>query len=280
MSDTAQHIEGHITGAAGGDIFWQSWIPEAPKAVVVVAHGLAEHSGRYAHVAERLAQSGYAVYALDHIGHGKSHGTMGNLDRMSHVIDDLDTILRSAASTHAGLPVFLLGHSVGALIALDYVQTKGQSHVNGLVLSGAAIDPSVGSPVERALAGVLSRVAPNLAVTPLDSTTVSRDPKVVAAYDADPLNYHGRIRARTGAEVLTSVARVSRLMPTVTLPMLVLHGGSDRLVSPKGSELVVEKAGSTDLTYKVYDGLYHEIFNEPEQDEVLDDVVTWLDKHL
>ena len=280
MSDAAQHVEAHITSAAGVEVFWQSWAPETPKAVVVIAHGLAEHSGRYAHVAERLARSGYAVYALDHIGHGRSHGTMGNINRMSFVLDDLDTIVRSAAGAHTGLPVFLLGHSTGALIALDYVQTKGQGHLSGLVLSGAAIDPSVGSPVERALAGVLSRVAPNLAVTRLDSATVSRDPAVVAAYDADPLNYHGRIRARTGAEILASVDRVISRMPTVTLPILVMHGGADRLVSPKGSEIIAEQAASADLTHKVYDGLYHEIFNEPEQDEVLDDVVTWLDKHL
>jgi acylglycerol lipase len=280
MSDIAQHTEGHITGAAGGQIYWQSWVPEAPKAVVVVAHGYAEHSGRYAHVAKRLARSGYAVYALDHVGHGRSQGTKGNFGRMAHVLSDLDTVVRRAASEHPGLPVFLLGHSVGGLIALDYASSKGQEHLRGLVLSGTAVDPSVGSRVERALAKALSRVAPNLPVTPMDSSTVSRNPEVVAAYDADPLNYHGRIRVRTGAEVIGAVERTNRLLPTLTLPILVMHGGSDRLVSPAGSQVVAERAGSPDLTHRVYEGLHHEIFNEPEQDAVLDDVVAWLDDHL
>jgi acylglycerol lipase len=127
---------------------------------------------------------------------------------------------------------------------------------------------------------VLSRIAPNLPVTPLDSTTVSRNPDVVAAYDTDPLNYHGRIRVRTGAEVITAVERINRLLPTVTVPILVMHGSSDRLASPTGSEIVATHVGSLDLTHKVYEGLYHEIFNEPEQDAVLDDVVAWLDAHV
>jgi alpha-beta hydrolase superfamily lysophospholipase len=280
MSDTAQHTEGHITGASGDDIYWQSWVPEIPKAIVMIAHGYAEHSGRYAHVAERLARSDYAVYAIDHVGHGRSQGTKGNFGRLAHVLTDLDTLLRQASNEHPGLPVFLLGHSVGALIALDYAQTKGEEHLQGLVLSGAAVDPNVGSRVERLLAKVLSRIAPNLPVTPLDSTTVSRNPDVVAAYDTDPLNYHGRIRVRTGSEVITAVERINRLLPAVTLPILVMHGGSDRLASPIGSEIVATHAGSLDLTHKVYEGLYHEIFNEPEQDAVLDDVVAWLDAHV
>jgi acylglycerol lipase len=273
------HVEGTFPGAAGGSVFWQAWTPATTKGVVVIAHGLAEHSGRYAHVAERLSEAGYAVYALDHRGHGRTDGTRANVERFAHVRADLDTLLTKARGEHPGLPVFLLGHSLGGLIALDYVVTRGDSGLTGLVLSGSAVDPSVGSAIQRRLAGLLSALTPNLGVLALDATAVSRDPAEVEKYVNDPLNYHGKIRARTGAETLAAVERVVSGVGTVRLPVLVMHGTLDRLTSPGGSKLVAERIGSTDKTLTLYDGLFHEIFNEPEKDVVLGDVVTWLDAH-
>lgn len=274
-----EHVEGTFPGAAGGSVFWQSWTPDSPKGVVVIAHGLAEHSGRYAHVAERFADAGYAVYALDHRGHGKTDGTRANVDRFAYVRGDLDTLLTQARGERPGLPMFLLGHSLGGLIALDYLVARGASGLTGLVLSGAAVDPSVGSAIQRKLAGVLSALTPNLGVLALDATAVSRDPAEVEKYVNDPLNYHGKIRARTGAESLAAVERVVAGLPRIALPVLVLHGTADRLTSPGGSKLIAERIGSADKTLTLYDGLFHEIFNEPERDAVLGDVVTWLDKH-
>ena len=273
------HVEGTYPGAAGGAVYWQRWEPEQVKGIVVLSHGLAEHSGRYGHVAARLNEAGYAVYALDHWGHGRSGGTRANVERFAHLMADLDTLLTKARGEHPGRPVFLLGHSLGGLIALDYVVTRGESGLAGLVLSGAAVDPSVGSSVQRAAAGFLSRYTPNLGVLSLDATAVSRDADEVRKYVEDPLNYHGKIRARTGAETLASVERVIQGLAGLRLPMLVLHGTKDRLTSPAGSELVAEKSGSKDKTLKLYDGLFHEIFNEPERDTVLGDVVAWLDAH-
>ena len=277
---TPQHREGRIDAAWGGQVYWQSWEPPSPKAVVVIAHGLAEHSGRYAHVGERLAAAGYAVTAGDHRGHGRTEGSRGNIERMSEVLADLDTVLRLAWADHPDLPVFLVGHSLGGLIALDYVISVGQEHLRGLVLSAPAVDPSVGSGAEKVMARVLSGILPNLPVTPLDATAVSRDPEVVAAYRSDPLNYLGRIRVRTGAEALASVDRVIEGLPGVRLPLLVMQGTEDRLVSPKGAETIRERAGSSDITHRTYPGLFHEIFNEPEQGAVLDDLVEWLDAHV
>jgi len=274
------HVEGTFPGAAGGSVFWQAWSPDEVKAVVVLLHGLADHSGRYAHVAERLAAGGYAVYAADHWGHGRSEGTRGNLERFAHVTSDTDTMLTKARGEHPGLPVFLLGHSTGGLLVLDYVVGHGGSGLAGLVLSGPVMDTSGASPVTKAAAGLLSRLAPNLGVLDLDATAISRDPAEVARYVDDPLNYHGKVRSRSGAEMLLAVGRVAKGLPAVTLPMLVLHGTADRLSPPAGSKLVAERAGSKDKTLKLYDGLFHEIFNEPEKDDVLDDVVTWLDKHV
>jgi alpha-beta hydrolase superfamily lysophospholipase len=275
-----EHLDGYITGAGGGQVYWQSWEPAEPKAVVVIAHGLAEHSGRYAHVAKHLNDSGYAVAAGDHCGHGRSEGVKGNIERMVHVLDDLDAVLKAAVARHLGLPVFLLGHSMGGLIALDYVISRGEEHVHGLVLSAPAVDPSIGTPVEKLVARALSGFLPNLALATLDSKAVSRDPAVVAAYESDPFNYLGKVRARTGAEGLASVSRVAANLAKVTVPVLILQGSEDRIVKPVGSELVRDRVSSTDITHKSYEGLYHEIFNEPEQDEVLADVSRWLDEHL
>jgi acylglycerol lipase len=274
------HVEGTFPGAAGGSVFWQSWTPESPKGLVVIAHGLAEHSSRYAHVAEALNVAGYAVYALDHRGHGKTDGTPGNVERIAFVRGDLDSLLTQARGEHPGLPVFLLGHSFGGLVALDYVVSRGQTGFAGLVLSGALVDPNAGNAVQRRLARVLSSLAPNLGVVPLDATTVSRDPAEVKKYVDDPLNYHGKVRARSGAEIIAAVTSVVAGLPRVTLPVLVMHGGADRLVPPGASKLIAERIGSPDKTLTLYDGLYHEIFNEPERDTVLGDVVTWLDKHV
>lgn len=275
-----EHVDGRFTGGAGGRIYWQAWLPAgAVRGVVALAHGIAEHGGRYAHVGARLAEAGYATYALDHHGHGRSDGVRGNVNRMAEVTGDLDRLISLAVERHPDVPVFLLGHSLGGLIALDYVVTRGTARLRGLLLSGAAVDPSVGSPVEKLLAKLLSSVAPNLGLLALDATAVSRDPKVVADYEADPLNYHGKIRARTGAESLAAVDRVTAALSTIDIPILVMHGTEDKLTAPSGSKLVADQVSSPDITLKLYDGLYHEIFNEPEQDAVLTDVVTWLDAH-
>lgn len=275
------HVEGRFAGAGGGQIYWQGWVPaDEPAGIVVISHGFAEHSGRYAHVAERLATEGYACYAVDHRGHGQSEGRRGNLNRMSEVCADLGQVIALAGERHDGLPVVLLGHSLGGLIALDYVTSSDQAALCGLILSGAVMVPSVGSQVERLAAKVLSSIAPNLGlVPPLDSSTISRDPDVVAAYDADPLNYRGKIGARVGAEALAAIDRVTGRLSTISLPVLVLHGTEDRLSAPSGSQLVADRVASQDVTLTLHDGLYHEIFNEPEQQAVLDEVVGWLKKH-
>jgi alpha-beta hydrolase superfamily lysophospholipase len=273
-----QHDDGVFAGAAGGEIYWQSWLPTEPIGVVVIAHGLAEHSGRYAHVGQRLANANLGVYALDHHGHGRSTGIRANIIRMAHVHADLHELINRVTAHHRELPVFLLGHSLGGLIALDYVISAGATDLTGLLVSGAAVDPSVGSSIQRLAAKLLSSLIPNVGVMALDSTAVSRDPEQVARYDADQLNYHGKVRARTGAEAFAAVERVAAGLGSIRLPLMIMHGTDDRLASPDGAKLVADNVASDDVTLKLYPGLYHEIFNEPEKDDVLDDVAEWLER--
>ena len=275
------HDEGTFTGASGGQLYWQSWTPATPKAVVVLAHGLHEHSGRYAHVAQRLVDAGYAVHTLDHEGHGKSSGTKGNVGSMAGVLDDFDHVRRQAEAAHPGLPVFVLGHSMGGLIALDYLVSKGQQGLAGVAVSGPAVDTSSAGGVQLKLAPLVGRIAPNLGVLLLGSTNVSRDPAVVKDYEDDPLNHNGKVRARTGAEMLRLGAARRRRAPAgdAAGPGDARHR-RPAWCPPQGSQLVEEKLGSSDKTLKLYDGLYHEIFNEPEKEQVLDDLVGWLDAHV
>jgi alpha-beta hydrolase superfamily lysophospholipase len=274
-----EHVEGRFAGSAGGQIFWQGWLPPAPPVgVVLIVHGIAEHGGRYAHVGRRFAEEGYATYVHDHRGHGRSDGTRGNVDRMSTVITDLETMIRSVAGRHPELPLFLYGHSMGGLIALAYL-TGTPVDLRGVVLSASAVEVSVGSKAARAAAGVLSAVVPNLGVVALDASAMSRDPEVVRDYDTDPLNYRGKVRARTGAEMLVATQRAMASLDRVTVPLLLIHGSADTITGPAGTKQLADKVASTDVTLKIYDDYYHELHNEPDKETVFADVVRWLKEH-
>ncbi|MYR06340.1 alpha/beta fold hydrolase [Gordonia sp. SID5947] len=248
-----------------------------PRGTVVIAHGLGEHGRRYAHVVERLASAGYVVAVPDHLGHGRSGGKRLRVQKFSDYTDDLGTVLDQIVDDD--LPTFLIGHSMGGCIALDFALDH-QDRLDGLVLSGAAVIPGDDlSPVAVRLAPLLGRVAPGLPTTALDSASISRDPQVVATYDTDPLVTRGKIPARLGSAMLATMQSFPRRLPGLHIPLLVLHGGADALTSPAGSEMVDRLAASEDKTLTIYDGLYHEIFNEPERDQVISDVVGWLADH-
>ncbi|MET9490089.1 lysophospholipase [Nocardia sp. NPDC006630] len=264
----------------GGRVFWQAWLPEGdPRAVAVIVHGYAEHSGRYAHVAKRLNDAGVAAYALDHIGHGRSDGGNGNVESLDGAADNVQTLLDLATAAHPGLPHFVIGHSMGGLTTA-YLATRAPLDVTGVVLSGPAIVIPAGNVVQRTLAPFVSRFLPNLPVLKLDSTLVSRDPEVVRAYDTDPLVHHGGVPARTGGEMLRAGTFVLAHLDRLTAPLLVQHGAADGLASPTGADLLERDAASKDKTVIRYPGLFHEIYNEPEQDKVLTDLVNWLDAHI
>ncbi len=271
--------KGEFTGEAGVNIHWQAWLPDdAPKAVIVVAHGFGEHIGRYGNVVDAVVPHGYAVYGPDHRGHGRSGGTRAFIDRFDYLLNDLDAVFANAAAAHPGVPVFLLGHSMGGSIALASA-LRNQGRLTGLILSGPAVTTIGVSKALIIVAKVLGRLLPKAGAKKLSSAEVSRDPAVVAAYDADPLVFHGKMPAGTGAALVKMSEGYPARLPSLTVPLLVVHGSADELVNVESGRAAHELAGSADKTLKVYEGLAHEVFNEPEKVTVLDDVVSWLDLH-
>ena len=271
------HEEGLLQGAEGVELYWQRWLPSGPPlAVVVLAHGVGEHSGRYQHVAARLTRAGYAVYALDHRGHGRSSGPRALIDRMDHAVEDLDRLVTLAASRHPDAFLHLLGHSMGGCIALSYA-IRHQRRLHGLLLSSAAATVESAPRVARLEAEALSVVTPRAEILELDPSMLSRDEAVVRAYNQDPLVYHGKLPARTVAEIAAAIERFPDAVLGLRLPMLIMAGTADHIVPPSGSRMVHSRAGSVDKTLRLYEGLYHELFNEPEKGVVLGDVAAWLD---
>jgi alpha-beta hydrolase superfamily lysophospholipase len=273
-------VENRFTGARGLRIFWRSWLPEGdPRAVLVIAHGAGEHIGRYQHVAARLVSDRHAVYGLDHRGHGHSEGPRALVDRVANAVADLDQFVVMAAGEHPGLEVFLLGHSMGGCIAVRYAMAH-QDRLTGLLLSGplAALEAAPAS--VRLVAKVLSVVAPGLHAFAVDPTLVSSDPAVVQAYVDDPLVFHGKLPVRTIAELAAAVESFPDGIGAITIPTLIMYGTADKLAPPAGSEMLGSRLGATDKTVIPYDGLYHEILNEPEQQRVMDDMCAWLTAHV
>lgn len=274
-----EHRSGYFAGAGGVQIFWQAWLPDGTRrGVVAMAHGVSEHSGRYAWTGEQLAARGYALYALDHRGHGQSAGSRAVIDRVANAVADLAELVSIAQAESPGhAKPFLFGHSMGGFLALAYT-TRHQADIQGLLLSAPVAVLEAASPVQRIAGHVLSVIAPKLGVFDIDSSTVSRDPQVVRDYDADPLNFHGKLPARTVHEMAQEIGRFPQSIPSITVPLLVQVGTADELVPPQSSGLVYEWASSQDKTLKRYDGLFHEILNEPERDAVVADMVAWLDE--
>jgi acylglycerol lipase len=275
-----KHFEGRFKGQSKLDIYYQGWLPaKRPRAAVVLAHGLGEHGGRYAHVAEALVADGYVVYAIDHRGHGKSSGGgSAYVDRWKHAVADMDTLVDLVRREQPQKPLFLVGHSMGGALSLSY-SILHQKKLSGLVLSGPAVALDGLPPLLAPVAKFLSAVAPKLGLFAVDPSLVSRDPEMVAAYASDPLNAHGKVPVRTLGEIIRLVEFLPMVLSELKLPLLLLHGSDDKLAGVAGSRMVASRVSSQDKTLVVYDGLYHEIFNELPADRarVFTDMLNWLD---
>ena len=275
------HHEDRFETPDGLRLHERCWLPAGdPVAVVIVVHGLTEHSGRYAGLAGALNGHGYAVYAADLRGHGRSEGSPTFIRAFDEHLADLELLVDRVRSRQPGKPLFLLGHSMGGAIVALWAITR-QPEVGGLVLSAPPVRVSGNIfPILRHLAGIFSRLAPRLRITRLGSGMLSRDPEVVAQFQGDPLVFHGRFPVRTGAEILRAGQRIEAHMEDLHCPLLLLHGSGDVVTDPAGSEDLFTRARSHDKTLKLYPGLYHDLLHEPEKEEVTADIVEWLDARL
>jgi alpha-beta hydrolase superfamily lysophospholipase len=277
MSTTTVHEHTTFDAAEGRRLFEQRWLPAGePRAHLAIVHGYAEHSGRYAHVGEALAARGYAVHAVDLRGHGRSDGDRAIVRSFDEYLDDVRAFLGRVRDRAGGKPVFLFGHSMGGtIVTLELVVDRAT--LAGALLSGGVLTSSRAPLLARMILALLGRLLPKLPIVKLNAAHVSRDPEVVERYEHDPLVYHGRVRAGLIAAMGRAVRRIERDAGVIALPMLIMHGTEDLLASPDGSRALFDAISSSDKTLKMYDGLHHEILNEPEQDQVIADIAAWLD---
>jgi alpha-beta hydrolase superfamily lysophospholipase len=273
-----QHRAATAAGIGGLELFTQSWLPHAPpRAAIVIAHGLGEHSGRYAALAADLVGCGHAVHALDHRGHGRSGGPRANIERFSYLVSDFSAFVGRCARQHLDTPLYVLGHSMGGAVAFA-TALRLQHQLRGLVLSAPALATDTAVPrLQEWFARALSVVAPNKGALSIPPAAVSRDPAVVSRYESDPLVHHGAVPARTVVELLDAMQAFPDSMRELRLPTLILHGTADRLVPLAATRPLYQAIGENYRTLKLYEGLFHEVFNEPERASVTADLIAWLD---
>jgi acylglycerol lipase len=271
--------EGTFEGVGGLKLFTRAWRPAGKaRGVVVIAHGFNAHSGHYGWVGEQLARDGLAAHALDHRGRGKSDGERYFVKRFSDYVDDLHTFIKLVKSQEPGLPVFLLGHSAGGVISCVYA-LEHQVELAGLISEDFAHEVPAPDFALAVLKG-LSHVAPHAHVVKLKNEDFSRDPKWVAALNADPLIAHEAQSTQTMAELVRADERLKKDFPLITLPLLIMHGSADKSTKPSGSKRFYEMAGSKDKTLKIYEGGYHDLLNDLDKEAVMADLKAWINARL
>lgn len=278
-----QHSTSRLMTQDGHAIHTEAWLPEAtPRAAILLVHGYAEHIGRYAHTAQRLVRAGYAVYGMDHRGHGKSEGPRAYFESAELPLHDLQQFYEQVRAEQPDRKLFMLGHSMGTLLSLHFVLRQPDA-LDGLILSGTAIHG--GETVAPALRFVLRRfvrpIAPTLALVPaIGSEQLSTDPAVARAYDNDPLVYRKPWRVGMAAVLLDMADDIHARAQEIRLPLLVLHGSEDAIAPVSGSHALYEKATSEDKTLHTFPGMRHEILNEVDKDKVFQVIQDWLAQRL
>lgn len=274
-----RRAEGFLKSVDGVRLFWQSWLPGKSRAILLFVHGLGEHSGRYRNPVEYFTPLGYGCYAFDYRAHGKSAGTKVHVGRFDEFLWDLDAALRMVRAQHPDLPVIPVGHSHGGLILLRYA-LENPSTLPGLVVSSPllGVHPvAAPSSLLKAAAQVLSRVLPRLRLASnVDPHSISRDPDVVEAYVNDPL-VSRRVSVRWFTSFLDALDRVHAGAATLRVPALVMVSGEDRLADPEATRRFVVRAPADRVKFVFWEGLYHEMFNEPEKDQVFRKMRAWLE---
>jgi alpha-beta hydrolase superfamily lysophospholipase len=271
---------GFFSGTNGSLRYYRGWRTEQKKrGSIVIVHGYAEHGDRYTELAKILNERGYDAWAEDHYGHGKSEGARSDVPSFELFVEDLQRFILDHVRPHLeGKPLFLYGHSMGGAISLLYTLTH-QQDLAGLILSGPVVDPGAqAGSFERTAARIMSRILPSLPFRPFDPQLLSRDPEVCKAYTEDPLVYTGKMKIRMGNELLRAGELIRRRgLESLHIPLLIMHGEEDHVVDLSNSRLLDRKVSSTDKTFKIFKGMFHEIHNEPGKAEVYETVLSWLE---
>ncbi|XP_052476929.1 uncharacterized protein LOC105800039 isoform X2 [Gossypium raimondii] len=270
-----------FTSARGETLFTQSWTPVSVvvRGVVVLLHGLNEHSGRYSDFAKQLNANGFKVYGMDWIGHGGSDGLHAYVHSLDHAVTDMKIFLEKVLAENPGLPCFCFGHSTGGAIVLKAVlDPKIEAQVSGIILTSPAVGVQPSHPIFVVLAPVVSFLLPRyqVSVTNKKNMPVCRDPEALVAKYSDPLVYTGPLRVRTGYEILRTTSYLQQNMNRLRVPLLVLHGTDDTVTDPQASQKLYEAAASTDKTIKLFEGLLHDLLFELERETIMDDIIQWL----
>ncbi len=280
--DTYKYATGSFIGKGGDEIYFQKWISPNQKAIVVISHGIGEHSGRYMNIINKMQNKNVSFYAMDHRGHGKSGGNRGHVDFFMDFVHDLKIFINSIREENSGQKIILLGHSLGGLIAFKYT-LKYKEDLHGLILSSPALIFSAAIPDWKAMLGqFFSKYIPAFTMSNgLNADDLSRDIDVVRLYKEDPL-VHDRISARLFTEMTAAARECLVRAYELRIPLLIFHGSSDKIVNIIGSEKVYENASTSNKEYFPFLDLYHETMNEIETDrnKVLTVVSNWILKNM
>jgi alpha-beta hydrolase superfamily lysophospholipase len=260
-------------------LYAQRWEPESNiRGAICLVHGLGEHSSRYRHWADKLTAAGYAVLAYDLRGHGKSGGKRGHAASFDHHADDICTLVEHAGAFYSEKPLFVYGHSLGGLLALFFLIQR-QPDLNGAIVTSPGLETMANRQKAKVTAArILGSIAPRVSIANgLELDGLSRDPAVIKAYLNDPL-VHNQITLGMGRDMFAAAEYVYEKASSIELPLLLMHGSEDRITYLSGTEKIA-KTVSGECVFKVWDGFYHELHNEPEQNDVFDYLREWLNKH-
>ncbi len=266
-----------IVSSTGENLHVKNWDVDSPKAQIFLVHGYAEHISRYKPLAKKLNKEGFSVIGHDHAGHGKSGGERAYIDRFDQYVWDLKRVVDE--NKVEDVPQFLFGHSMGGLIVTSYCTLYRPEDLHGVITSGAALKIN-DSPILQSIAPLLSEIMAHTKTKTIGSQDISRDPEVVSDYDNDPKVYRGGMKMRLAAEIILRVKKTNSIANLFNRPALFMHGSADQLTDPKGTEWFYENCSSEDKELKIWDGLYHELINEPEKEEVIGTMVNWINARL
>jgi alpha-beta hydrolase superfamily lysophospholipase len=269
-----------VSESTDNGLYYRHWPATNSKAVVVLIHGLGEHCQRYEHLAADLNQAGYSLSSMDLPGHGKSDGIRGHIDSFEVFEKAVLELYSRTKKSHPDTPIFLLGHSMGGLIAAQLLLNH-QDKFQGAMLSGAAIQSPQEPPAwQVAIIKIVAMLFPKAKMLALDASAVSRDPAVVEKYMADPMVSKEKLSAQFLISMTDAMQHCKDHAASISLPLKIMHGSADVMTAPSGSQFLHNSVASSDKQVTIYDGLYHEIFNEPEGETIFAEMVSWMDARI